>query len=186
MAEPARILVVCTANICRSPVAERLLQRHLTDAGHPVVVTSAGVAASPRGPHPDTIAAAAHAHIDLSAHRSRTVTREIVDRDGRDLVVTLTRDHLRHVVGLAPDAWTRTFTLKELARRAALVEGTFPTWAEWSAAMAAGRRPADLLRPDPNDDLADPYGRPVLQHVVMVHEVDDLTTRLARRLPVAP
>ena len=179
MQEPARILVVCTANICRSPVAERLLQRHLTDAGHDVVVTSAGVAASSRGPHPDTIAAAEHAQLDLTGHCARTVTRDIIDHDGRDLVVTLTRDHLRHVVVEAPDAWARTFTLKELARRAALVQGTFPTWADWAASMSAGRRTADLLGPDPNDDVADPYGRPALQHVVMVHELDSIARRIA-------
>lgn len=176
---PVRILVVCTANVCRSPVAQRLLYRHLTDAGYDVVVTSAGVNASRRGPHPDTIAAAEHAELDLSDHEARTLTREIVDVDGRDLVVALTRDHLRHVVALAPEAWPRTFTLKELARRAEQVEGTFPSWSDWAAAMSEGRRPGDMLQPDPIDDVADPYGRPVLQHVAMVSEVDTLARRIA-------
>ena len=51
---PFRILTVCTGNICRSPVAERLLQAGLGDA---VAVSSAGVRAVVGDPiHPGMVA----------------------------------------------------------------------------------------------------------------------------------
>ena len=40
-----RILIVCTGNICRSPLAEQLLRQNLTAAGIDAVVTSAGTRA---------------------------------------------------------------------------------------------------------------------------------------------
>ena len=42
---PLNILIVCTGNICRSPLAEKLLQSRLTAAGIPAIVTSAGTRA---------------------------------------------------------------------------------------------------------------------------------------------
>ena len=55
--------------------------------------------------------------LDLTDHRPRLLDAAMVAADGADLVVTMTRDHLRTVATLAPQAWRRTFTLKELARR---------------------------------------------------------------------
>ena len=62
------------------------------------------------------------------------LTKEILATDGADLVLTMTREHLRHVVAMDPSAWPRTFTLKEFVRRAQSVApatagaGGFPRW----------------------------------------------------------
>jgi protein-tyrosine phosphatase len=183
-----RILAVCTANVCRSPVVERLLTRHLSAAGWPVQVRSAGVAGGRLGVHRDTLAAAAEVGVDLSDHGSRRLTTALLADDGADLVVTSTREHLREVVALDPGAWPRTFTLRELARRAGEVSNMANVWnvsdfAAWRAALGEGRRAADLMRPDPADDLDDPYGGPARHHVTMVHDVEALSARIAHLVP---
>jgi protein-tyrosine phosphatase len=180
--DPLRILVVCTANICRSPVAERLLGRHLTQRGAAVEVRSAGTSGGHLDVHRDTLAAANRVSIDMSDHVSRAVNRTRLVEDGADLVLAMTREHLRSVVALEPSVWPRSFTLKELVRRGSVSgpRGTTETLDEWYRRVAQGRRAADLMRPDPLDDLADPYGGPASGHVVMVDDIDRLTAQLAR------
>jgi protein-tyrosine phosphatase len=178
-----RVLAVCTANVCRSPVAERLLHRHLTEAGHLVVVRSAGTHGGRLGVHRHTLAAAAALGLDLDDHRSRPLTAELLRSDGADLVVTMTREHLRHVVALDPAVWPRAFTLKELLRRSQAVGPSHESRGEWLAAVAAGRRAADLMRPDPVDDVADPYGGAASGHAAMVRELDEICELLARFVP---
>lgn len=172
------LLVVCTANVCRSAVAERLIAAKLEGRrdvdGQEWVVRSAGTADVRAPMDRNTIAAAEASGVDLSSHTARVLTREILDTDGADLVLTMTREHLRYVVRLDPTAWPRTFTLKEIARRSRLIapataeSGGFLAWRE---RVAAGRRAADLLRPDPADDVEDPYGAPRREHERMVEEI---------------
>ena len=181
--EPWRILVICTANVCRSPVVERLLQTHLDTAGHPARVTSAGTWGGELDPHPDTIRAAAVAGIDITGHRSRRLTADILATDGRDLVITMTREHLRDTVGLDPGVWPRTFTLRELTRRALDVPTSVTGLPAWRRHAGDGRRAADLMQPSPDDDIDDPYGGPYDGHLAMVTAVDDLTRRLTQLLP---
>lgn len=176
-----RLLVVCTANVCRSPVAERLLRRHIADRC--LVVSSAGTHGGRLDIHHDTIRAAREIDLDLGGHTSRRLTSALIDTDGADLVLTMTREHLREVVGLAPHAWPRSFTLKELTRRALDVPSSVTDFAEWVRLVGEGRRAADLMVASPDDDLDDPYGGPYRGHLDMVREVDVLTRRLATLLP---
>ena len=186
-----RILTVCTANVCRSPVVERLLSRHLESAGWSVQVRSAGVSGGRLGVHRDTLAAAAEVGVDLSDHSSRRLTAGLLTEEGADLVVTSTREHLREVVALDPGAWPRTFTLRELVRRADHLSGMtgasgmtdVTNFATWRAALGQGRRAADLMRPDPADDLDDPYGAPARHHLAMVRDVEVLSARIAHLVP---
>jgi protein-tyrosine phosphatase len=183
VAAQVRVLAVCTANICRSPVAERVLRRHLSAAGWDVTVRSAGTHGGRLPVHRDTLAAAAGAGIDLSDHVSRALDRSLLHEDGADLVVAMTREHLRDVVALDPTVWGRTFTLKELVRRAGDVPAGSVDLATWRAALGDGRRAADLMRPNPADDVADPFGGPASGHAAMVRDLDDLAARLARLVP---
>ena len=95
MSEPLRMLVVCTANICRSPAAEAYLRRRSADRGVAVEVASAGFLYDGE-PASETMAAAmAERGFDLSAHRSRISTCAMVDE--ADLVVTMERRHGREL-----------------------------------------------------------------------------------------
>lgn len=171
------MLVVCTANVCRSPVAELLLGRALADRpdvdGIDWAITSAGTGRYAAPLDPNTIRAASDVGIEVSEHRPRVLDRNILAEEGADLVLTMTRAHLPDVVGLDPAAWPRTFTLKELARRANSLEPprTGEGFSGWLARMAEGRRARDMLHGDPLDDVADPYGLPKRHHVEMIAEV---------------
>ncbi|MFW6183562.1 MAG: low molecular weight protein arginine phosphatase [Chloroflexota bacterium] len=87
------ILFVCTANICRSPVAEGLLQRHFEEQGMDAwTVSSAGTwAVQERGASRNSIAVLADRGIDIGAHQARMVNREMLEE--ADLVLCMESGH---------------------------------------------------------------------------------------------
>jgi protein-tyrosine-phosphatase len=108
---PRNILLVCTGNTCRSPMAAALLAARLGDRCR---VQSAGTAALPGEPASEfAVRVMAERGLDLSGHRSRPLVPELVA--GADLVLTMTRGHRQAVVHLCPAAADRTFTLREFA-----------------------------------------------------------------------
>lgn len=172
-----RALVVCTANVCRSPVAAALLARRLDglidDDGDTWSVASAGTHDIDVDIDPHTVASAAAIGLDLGTHRRRRVDRAILATDGADLVIVMTRQQLRTVVGIDPAIWSRAFTLKELSRRSIAsgprIDGE--DVAGWVRRTAGDRRAATMMAPDPGDDVADPFGRPRREHDAMVAEL---------------
>jgi protein-tyrosine-phosphatase len=94
------VLLVCSGNTCRSPMAEALLRRALEQHGPAgVTVSSAGTGASPGAPASEgAYLVALEAGLDLSAHRARLLTAELV-RDSR-LILVMSRSHLRQVTEL--------------------------------------------------------------------------------------
>jgi protein-tyrosine phosphatase len=192
-----RVLVVCTANVCRSPVAERALAREWAAVGVPVDVRSAGVSGGRLDVHRSTLEAAGFAHLDLSDHRSRALTPDMVDTEGADLIIGMTRDHVHTIVARHPDCWTRAFTLRELARRSAALADISPASSDWDAWLAACGHDRDQRAlftsdrsPDPahllDDDLPDPYGRDAGEHILMVQEVVMHARTIAAAVAVPP
>ncbi|GAC1606099.1 MAG: low molecular weight phosphatase family protein [Pseudarthrobacter sp.] len=115
-AAPVRILTVCTGNICRSPVAERLLQAGL-DQVLPggFVVTSAGTRAmvgDPMQPLSGDIVRTFGGNPD--GFVSRQLTSKILR--SVDLVLTMTSGHRGEVLQLDASLLKRTFTIREFAR----------------------------------------------------------------------
>lgn len=169
----ASILVVCTANVCRSPLAAALLEKHFADAGVAAQVTSAGFLTEGQSAHPDTVRAGLERGVDLAAHQSRRVDQGILAWEGRDAVITMTRKHLRELVVTEPSIWNHTVTLRELDR---LIHAHGGRLAE----MLAGRRPRDMVVDDQADDIADPIGSPIEQHRALAAELDRLTEEVVR------
>lgn len=98
---PARdqILVVCTANICRSPMAEGLLAHALsgqTGSLRYLRVSSAGIAARPgEFVSANSVAALKKVGLDISGHRARALTQELLDR--ALVVLCMTRSHSQSI-----------------------------------------------------------------------------------------
>lgn len=161
---PVKVLLVCTGNICRSPMAEALFRDGLARRGVPAVVRSAGLVTEDRPASPHGVEVMADRGLDLSAHRSRRLTAPLVAP--ADLVVGMERQHVREVAVLAPDRFAVSFTLPELVRRATEVGPRPPErpLGEWLAGLTATRTAADLLRDDPDDEVADPYGTTLAEY----------------------
>lgn len=173
VAEPLRVLVVCTGNICRSPAVERLLSARLGAAfqGRPAVGTlmpaieigSAGTGALVGRPMTRAMAQLVELNGgDPSGFVSRQLEASMIR--SADLVIALTRKHRAAVVELVPAAVRRTFALRELARLAADVEpaalpGANATTADRLRALvplAGQRRGLASFRPA-DDDVIDPF-----------------------------
>jgi len=164
--------------MCRSPMAEAFLRRKLATTGYvDVRVGSAGLLESGRAVPEDGVSVMAGWGVDLEDHRSRQVTAEMLD--AADVIVAMAREHLREIVVNAPDAWPRSFTLREIVRRG---EDIGPRAAgqpldEWIAKLHAGRTPAMLVGTSDTDDVPDPMGRSRRAFEDAATEIDELITR---------
>jgi protein-tyrosine phosphatase len=173
-----RILVVCTANRCRSVMAEALLARRLAASGVAGSVRSAGLLREGDPPPPEVISAMAQYGLDVADHRSRMLHPGALADAG--LVLGMAREHVRHVVVGDPTAWPRAFTLKELVRRGQQIGPGRPgeSIASWLARVHADRDRRALLGDSQNDDVADPIGGPQEAYDDTAAQVDQLVARL--------
>jgi len=107
-----RIVFVCTGNTCRSPIAAGLAEAYLAErlkcaadevAGHGWQISSAGVAAANGAPPTaEAIHAAKVLGADIARHRSRPVTKELIN--DADMVFCMTQRHVADVCRLVPAA----------------------------------------------------------------------------------
>jgi protein-tyrosine-phosphatase len=171
------ILLVCTANQCRSPMAEGLLRRLLARAGVGAQVGSAGLLPGGARATPHAIATMAARSVDISDHVSRTIDPEMVDTT--PLVLGMARLHVREACVLYGAPIERTFTLKEVVRRGEQAGGreADESVAAWLRRVGAGRRTSDLVADDPVDDIADPVGRPRAEYEDTADQLEDLLER---------
>jgi protein-tyrosine phosphatase len=117
--------------------------------------------------------------IDVSGHRSRVVTAGDLAR--ADLILGVSREHVRHAAVLVPQSWPRAFTLRELARRGqeAGRRGTAEPLGDWLARAAPRRDRRELLGASPGDDIADPLGGTRQGFEATASLLDQLTHELA-------
>src|SRR5450631_1244324 len=107
MGSTARILIVCTGNICRSPFIERLLQHQLderqTGPDRDIIVGSASTAALVGSSMDLQAEAQLRANGgDASGCRARDLSPDLIAES--DLVLTATRAHRGKVAMMSPKA----------------------------------------------------------------------------------
>jgi len=95
-----KILLVCTGNICRSPMAEAIARRLLDARGRTdIAVSSAGTAAQDGAPASEGAYLVGLEHgLDLSAHRARQITSDLVA--AADLVLGMSPHHVERALAL--------------------------------------------------------------------------------------
>lgn len=176
-----RIVVVCTGNRFRSPLAEHVIRRAVD--GLPVDVRSVGVLdLGGVAALPEALEAARALGFDLSAHRTTLLTPEPLA--GADLVLGFERSHIARAVvnGCAPIE--RTFTLPELVElldRIPVADADDPvTRARETVAAAAATR-ADPRRAR-IPELADPLGKPAVVFKRTAAQVSELSEHVVKRL----
>jgi protein-tyrosine phosphatase len=174
------VLVVCTGNLCRSPLAAALLERELDRTGVKAAVSSAGTAA-PLLSTPDKrlLRTAGEHGLDLSAHRSRMLSPAILDE--ADLVLVMTAEHRRQVEALWPAAASRTVLLRTAVWKAQLMRGGEQPFDQWVERLTADVPVAERPKLDLTNDIPDPIGGPLREYRAMAEEVSALVATLAAR-----
>jgi protein-tyrosine phosphatase len=184
-------------NICRSPMAERLLAIAVAEAAGPeragelVYSHSTGTGGWHAGEpmHPSAARQVQARGGDPDGFTARRLLSEHID--AADLVLVSTADQQLYVTALRPDAAARTFVLGELGRLLpALDQTTLPPATRTPEAVHA-RGVAlvvalDALRagalPEPTDDLDDPWGRGEKTFSRIADEIEDALRPLAAAL----
>ena len=109
------ITIVCTGNICRSPMGERLLQHALAaETGElgEIEVISAGVSAFPGDQASrNAVQAMKRVGLDLSDHRSRPLSDQVLEIS--DLVLTMTTNHIDIIRMQNPDLEVPVYRFRE-------------------------------------------------------------------------
>lgn len=195
-----RVLFVCTANQCRSPLAEYLLRDALRSVGITASATddvaatgvpaggwsigSAGTrTAGGRPMDPAALTVLAERDIDGSGFVGRALTPQLV-RDA-DLVLAATRDHRGAIAQLVPAALSRLFTIEQFGYLAAAAEpGSVTDPVRGGADLLVRARAARSQVPGrgAEDDLADPVGQPVERFRLCAETLDVAIQGMVRGL----
>lgn len=170
-----RILLVCTGNTCRSPMAEAMLREMARQRQVELEVRSAGVAALDGQP--------------ISEYAAETLRKRNVPlptggasslkEDGAgwaDLILTMTVRHKQMLLARFPQAAGKTYTLKEYAYWHATSDGpAAETGGGDGSAAAAAAEPPDL-------DIADPFGGSLREYEQSADEISRALERVLDRL----
>ena len=113
------VLLVCTGNTCRSPMAEAMCRKMIADrlgcsvgelGDHGVMVMSAGISAMMGArPSPEAVSVMGKMGLPLADHESQPLTTQLVRH--ADFIWTMTRSHRQAIVAQWPEASSRTFVL---------------------------------------------------------------------------
>jgi protein-tyrosine phosphatase len=175
------IVVVCTGNRFRSPLAEHILRRAARDL--PVDVRSVGILdLGAVGALPEALEAARELGLDLSAHRTCVLAPEPLR--AADLVLGFERSHIARAVVAGKAPLERTFSLPELV---GLLEPVPAVRADDPVTRARARLAAvAAVRPDPRrarvPELGDPLGKTAAVFRRTAEQVSELSERLIERL----
>ncbi|WLD93174.1 low molecular weight protein arginine phosphatase [Alkalihalobacillus sp. AL-G] len=152
----SRILFICTGNTCRSPMAEALLNDR---SNGKIDARSAGLFATPGYPaNEHTIQTLKEEGISID-HASKPLTTELVD--WANVILTMTQQHKQSILIQYPELADRVFTFKEFVKGESVVG-------------------ADDF--EESYDVTDPYGGHADIYRQTFKELDELITKLLKKL----
>ena len=169
-----RFLVVCSANICRSPMAEALLRHRLDAIGVDATVLSTGHLARGVEVSKRSVTAMAERGLDIAGRSSVVTSAKHVA--GADVILTMGRSHVRKVLELDLAAWPRTFPLRMAVARALLVgqRSRHETLPGWVARLHEGRTAIDVLNDEAAEEIRDPFGMGLREYRATATLLDEL------------
>lgn len=183
------ILLVCTGNICRSALAERLGRAYLDEALGEHSASFRLISAGTRA----VVGSAMHPHSALvlagygaqpGDFRAQQLTEALPAQ--ANLVLTMTRSHRRDVLAAAPRGLARTFTLREAAALLDLVPPAEDLpghgLADRATALVAAMASARAQRSGGEDDVRDPIGHPVEVHQEVAEAIVEALLPVLSRL----
>jgi tRNA threonylcarbamoyl adenosine modification protein (Sua5/YciO/YrdC/YwlC family) len=116
-----KFLFVCTGNTCRSPMAAGIFRKYLSEKLQCEVeqidkmgykISSAGIIDLESSPaSAEARAACAAKGIDITAHRSKVLSRELIEEN--DFIFAMSRTHVERVTALNPEAANKCMLMAE-------------------------------------------------------------------------
>jgi protein-tyrosine phosphatase len=186
-----RVLFVCTANHCRSPIAEQLLAHDAAEAfggSDAWLVESAGIDIPGHWPLHEYAAAVLAERLPVVAdHRSASLDTPTIRL--ANLVLTATRRHRSSVVSSVPAAIGRTFTILQFARlcdAVSPISGTDP--GELGRQLIVEAKMArSTMQPVPGelDDLPDPMGQGIAEFRLCADRLQEAVNSILRPLELS-
>lgn len=187
-----KILFVCTANTCRSPLAEYLLRQLAAEARLAVDVRSAGIYATPGAEiskYSGYILNEREIHHEFGSTRTNEGLLEWAD-----LVLTMTQSHKLELIGRFPHAREKIFTLKEFVlideQVEALLHEMNSIYADIELQFSLGQsitdeqrtRLRELEKQLPDLDIADPFAGSIDMYRQCAHEIEHHLRLLVTKL----
>jgi protein-tyrosine phosphatase len=188
--------MVCMGNICRSPMAERLLvlaaRSYVGDrVDDLLLVHGAGTGGWHVGAEMDPGAArqVRARGGDPERFAARQLSTDLIEYS--DLILTASGEQSRFVLGMRPDVSERTFVLGELGRLLPSVDldelppfapSPDAVFARGVALVQAAAKARGGRAPRPADDLDDPWGRADKYFARIADEIDATVQPLAKAL----
>lgn len=179
MTDPLQLLFVCTANVCRSPLAEAFANGYARRARLNVASTSASVQDVVRRTHPWVLDELASRRLDLGRSTSQPLTTDLVD--AADLVLTMTGQHAIAVASQFRHATGKIFILDHLVQ---VIPSPEPGQSidEWLAPLDAVPRKYPA-HPGVRD-VPDPIGGDEATFRRVADLIDELVTRLMTTIDI--
>ena len=108
-----KILVVCTGNACRSPMAEGFLKKSLKSEDGFEIVSVGITAVSGFQPTKEAIEAMKEEGIDISSYASKPFTNNVAQ--SADIILVMSEVHKNFILHNIPDLRNKVFLYKEFA-----------------------------------------------------------------------